>query len=92
MTDRIWETHEENNMRLMKIEDSKNIDAVGYDAKTMQVGIVFKSSPDVVYKYDCSDSEFLEFIGADSMGNHVHAVFRKRAFTKSARERPTLEK
>jgi hypothetical protein len=76
----------------MKIEDSKNIDAVGYDAKAMQVGIVFKSTPDVVYKYECTRDEFMDFIGADSMGSHVHAMFRKRAFTKSVRERPTLEK
>lgn len=79
-------------MRLMTVTDSEIIEAVGYDPAGLQVGVVFKSSPTVLYKYECSNAEFLEFVSADSMGGHLHYVFKKRAFTKSERPAPTLKK
>lgn len=79
------------NMRQLTVTDSDNIEAVGYDTKSMQLGVVFKTSPDKIYGYECTRDEFAEFVSAESMGSHFHKVFKKRAFTKSERP-PTLKK
>ena len=77
-------------MRLLIVTDSENIEAVGYDPTTLQLGVVFKSAPTTVYSYECSNAEFAEFVSAERIGSHHHKVFKKRAFTKS--ERPSLQK
>jgi len=77
-------------MRLLTVTDSENIEAIGYDPKTLRLGVVFNTSPTVVYNYECSNAEFLEFLSAESIGGHFHKTFKRRSFTKS--ERPTLVK
>ena len=79
-------------MRLMTVTDSEIIEAVGYDPAGLQLGVVFKSSPTTIYKYECSNAEFLEFISAERMGPFLHKVFKPRPFTKSERTPPTLNK
>lgn len=87
-------------MRHLLVTDSDIIEAIGFEpskespaATRGALEIVFKSSPDQLYRYeDVGFSEFLRLVAADSIGKTFHELFRKTKypFTKSAR--PTLKK
>jgi hypothetical protein len=89
-------------MRHLTVEDSDIIEAVGFQVtavlKSTPVGaleVVFKKTPDVVYRYaDVPLFDFVVLIGAESMGSAFHEMFRKteHPFTKSRRAKPTLKK
>jgi len=88
-------------MRHLTVTDSEIIESIGYEVQavlksgaTGALEVVFKSSPDVVYRYDnVVSGTFLQLIMADSIGEEFHRAFRKTKypFTKSQRQ-PTLKK
>jgi hypothetical protein len=83
-------------MRLLTVTDSDIIDAVGFEADgmTSALEVVFKSSPDQVYRYeDVGITAFIKLITSESIGKTFHELFRKTKypFTKSTRS-PTLKK
>lgn len=88
-------------MRHLKVEDSDIIESVGYEVQavlksgaTGALEVVFKASPDTVYRYeDVVSGQFLQLIGAESIGGKFHELFKKTKypFTKSERK-PTLKK
>ena len=88
-------------MRLLTVTDSDIIEAIGFSIDGPQVnggtfgtlGIVFKSSADVVYEYkDVAAETFVKLVSGESVGKSFHEFFRKSKypFTKSAR--PDLKK
>ena len=87
-------------MRHLQVTDSDIIESIGFDHssfKGLEFGameVVFKSSPDVVYRYDqVKTLDFVALVAADSIGKTFHEKFRKtkHPFTKSQRS-PTLKK
>lgn len=86
-------------MRLLNVPDSETIEAVGYERAAGEsggtLGVVFKASPDVIYRYEGVSPEILaSLVSSHSIGKTFHDGFRKtkHPFTKSARETPTLKK
>lgn len=88
-------------MRHLKVEDSSIIESVGYEVQavlksgaTGALEVVFKASPDTVYRYDdVVSGVFLQLISAESIGKEFDRVFKKtkHPFTKSERK-PSLKK
>lgn len=87
-------------MRHLTVTDSDIIDSIGFDHssnKGIEFGaleIVFRATPDVVYRYEqVRSSDFVALIAAESIGKMFHEKFRKtkHPFTKSDRK-PTLKK
>ncbi len=81
-------------MRHLIVTDSEIIEAVGFDNETGTVEVVFKSSPNDVYKYNhVSVETFARMISAESIGKAFHDLFKKTKlpFTKSVRPE-TLKK
>ena len=88
-------------MRMLKVAGSNDIAEIGYDPigkhKIAGVGtldVVFKSMPNVVYRYEgVSPIEFVEIVSAESLGKAFHESFvkTKHPFTKSDLG-PTLKK
>lgn len=88
-------------MRHLIVTDSDIIESIGFDWPGSNNGllgfmeVVFKATPDVVYRYSSVDPEdFVRLISAESIGHAFHEKFRKtkHPFTKSDRKRPTLKK
>lgn len=88
-------------MRHLKVEDSDIIEAIGYEMQavlksgvTGAMEVVFKASPDTVYRYDDIDADvFIQLVSAESIGKEFHRMIKapKVPFTKSERK-PTLKK
>jgi len=88
-------------MRHLKVPDSDTIEAIGFEETEIRnVGtigameVVFKSSPDTIYRYDNVNALlFVHIVGSNSIGSAFHESFKKtnRPFTKSQRP-PTLKK
>jgi hypothetical protein len=89
-------------MRHLTVTDSDIIESVGFGlTRTLDSGVavgslevVFKSSPDQVYRYDDVDADtFARLVSAESIGKAFHEAFRKTKypFTKSERT-PALKK
>lgn len=88
-------------MRHLLVTDSDIIEAIGFELKKSPSGllgtleVVFKSTPDTVYRYENVNGEvFVALAAAESIGKTFHEMFRKTKapFTKSERKRPTLKK
>lgn len=83
-------------MRHLIVTDSEIIHSVAFDpgGEVDALEVVFKSSPDTVYRYeDVTANEFVKLVTADSIGSTFDAMFKKtkKKFTKSQRA-PTLKK
>lgn len=95
-------------MRHLTVTDSDIIESVGFtESKALMsatdvvlgttfgtLGVVFKSSPELVYEYEhVSAVTFATLVSAESIGKTFHELFRKTKapFTKSAKL-PTLKK
>jgi hypothetical protein len=89
-------------MRHLIVTDSDIIEAIGFElTKVLAVPtfgaleVVFKSTPDIVYRYENVDPDTLaQLISAESIGKSFHEMFRKtkHPFTKSDRQQLTLKK
>jgi hypothetical protein len=86
-------------VRHLVVTDSDIIDLIGFEWPGSNDGllgtmeIVFKATPDVVYRYSAVDPDtFVRLISAESIGKAFHERFKKtkHPFTKSIR--PTLKK
>jgi hypothetical protein len=61
-------------MRFLRIDDSSNVEAVGYDPKALALEVKFKGGGH--YRYEqCSNTQFVELACADSVGKQLHAEF-----------------
>lgn len=85
-------------MRHLQVTDSDIIEAIGYEqsvgSKAEAMEVVFKSSPDTVYRYErVSADTFAALVASESIGKTFHELFRKTKypFTKALRQ-PTLKK
>lgn len=81
--------------RHLVVTDSDIIHSVAFVPGDEQdaVEVVFKASPNTVYRYDgATEKDFIELVTGDSIGSSFHEIFKKpkKRFTKS--ERPTLKK
>lgn len=57
------------------MEDSANVAAIGYDHVDEVLEIIFKASPDTIYRYrDFPSKAFLLFINTPSMGEAFAAA------------------
>lgn len=88
-------------MRHLLVTDSDIIESIGFewpgsnDGLLGSMEVVFKATPDVVYRYNAVDPDaFVRLISAESIGKAFHEKFRKtkHPFTKSDRKKPTLKK
>ena len=86
-------------MRHLIVPDSDIIESIGYEdsvgSKAEALEVVFKSTPDVVYRYErVSKDAFVALVTAESIGKTFHEMFRKtkHPFTKSDRQKSTLKK
>jgi hypothetical protein len=84
-------------MRHLTIPDSYIIESVGFSREGYKglshgaMEVVFKSAPDVVYRYEnVKQSAFVTIVAGDSPGKTFHELFRetKHPFTKSMRSKP----
>lgn len=93
----------ENDMRLMTVTDSDIIDAIGFgDVRENpdgipgvfgKLGVVFKSSPTVVYEYpDVSSDTYAKLVSGDSVGKTFHELFKKTRYPFTKSDRSTLAK
>lgn len=86
-------------MRHLVVTDSDIIESIGYEQLKSPSGVlgalevVFKSTPDVVYRYEkITGDDLIRLITAESIGKTFHEMFRKtkHPFTKSIKQ--TLKK
>lgn len=74
-------------MKLITIEGSSNIDAVGYDPQTREMQVRFKSG--AVYTHaDVPVLKHAAFIAAKSKGTHYHDNFRSKHGVRLAPDPP----
>lgn len=70
MNDELWAS--QGYPRMLTIPDSSNVAAVGYSLENRQMFVVFKGTPDAVYRYDDVSPEAAGVVfGAGSVGKAI---------------------
>lgn len=62
-------------MKFVKVREveSSMVKEVGYDFKTSTLGVVYNSSPNLMYKYSNVDKNiYSELLKANSVGKYLH--------------------
>jgi hypothetical protein len=60
--------------------NSSTIASIGYDARRRELEIEFVDSGDVYRYFEVSDSEYAEFMAAESKGVYLNQVFKPRGY------------